>query len=247
MSEQLILRCENSLEGIFSAVSDAFEHKERLGKPYTDSISIIIGDDGEVSGEEQMVTADAGKVEKLVRAIQSKLGFSAYDSILRALCHYDRDRATVTFGYLVRAFAKGSSIPYETDSRMLKVVEMSRRVEIELNKLYGFLNFRQNKDILLAEIEPKCNLIPLMMDHFADRFYNEDFLIFDTKRKSMLMHEAVQPCVVFAGVDLPSVDEGEDYYQNLWKQCSLSPEMKTRNGQQSSSSLLPSWYRIYMP
>lgn len=194
-----------------------------------------------------MVTADAGKVEQLVRAIQSKLGFSVYDSILRALCHYDRDRATVTFGYLVRAFAKGSSIPHETDSRMLKVVEMSRRVEIELNKLYGFLNFRQDKDILLAEIEPKCNLIPLMMDHFADRFYNEDFLIFDTKRKSMLMHEAFQPCVVFAGINLPSVDEGEDYYQNLWKQCSLSPEMKTRNGQQSSSSLLPSWYRIYMP
>ncbi len=67
MSEQLILRCENSLVGIFSAVSDAFEHKEKLGKPYTDSISIVIGDDGEVSSGEQMVAADAGKVEQIVR------------------------------------------------------------------------------------------------------------------------------------------------------------------------------------
>lgn len=246
MGEQLILRCENSLEGIFSAISDALEHRQKMENAQLEGISIVIGDEGEKSAEEQMVTTDAQKVEALVRSIQSKLGFSVYDSVLRVLCHYDEGRASIVFRYLTRSFARGSGVTNQMDSTMLRIVEMSRRVESELKKLYSFLNFRKHGEILLAEIEPKCNLIPLIMDHFADRFSNEDFIIFDVRRKSMVMHEAFQPCVVFAGIQLPAVDEGDDYYQNLWEQCSTSTEMKARNSKQAKSNSLPSWYRIYI-
>ncbi len=246
MSDQIILRCEDSMEGIFSAIHDAFEFRKAMEKPHASSITIVVGDESSTSGEEQKVTTEAYKVEELVSAIQSKLGFSVYDSILRVLCHYDGERASVAFRYLVRAFAKGSGIPRENDPLMLKVVEMSHRVENELQRLYGFLNFRKYREILLAEIEPKCNLIPLIMDHFADRFTNEDFIIFDVNRKSMILHESFLPCVVFSGMDLPTVEEGDNYYQNLWDKCSTSAEMKARNNQQAGRSL-PSWYRIYMP
>lgn len=246
MSEQLILRCEDSMEGLFSAIYDAFEHRGKMEKPHAGRISIVIGNNGETSAGEQIVTTDASKVEKLVRSIQGKLGFPVYDSILRVLCHYDEERASVAFRYLAHAFVKGSGIPRENDPQMLKVVEMSHRVENELKKAYSFLSFRRYKEMLLAEIEPKCNLIPLMMDHFADRFYKEDFIIFDVNRKSMVLHEAFQPCALFEGDELPAVDEGDDYYQNLWDKCSRPTEMKGRNNKQSNNQNLPSWYRVYM-
>lgn len=247
MSEQLILRCEDSMEGLFSAIYDAFEHRGKMEKPHASSISIVIGNNGETSDGELIVTTDATKVEQLVRSIQVKLGFPVYDSILRVLCHYDEERASVAFRYLAHSFVKGSGIPRENDPQMLKVVEMSHRVENELKKAYSFLSFRKYKEILLAEIEPKCNLIPLMMEHFADRYDKEDFIIFDVNRKSMVLHEAFQPCTVFAGINLPAVDEGDDYYQNLWDKCSRSAEMKGWNNKQSNNQNLPSWYRVYMP
>lgn len=247
MSEQLILRCENSMEGIFSALYDAFEHRGRMEKPQMDSISIAIGDGAKTPVKTLDATTEAYKVEEVVSQIQSKLGFSVYDSILRALCHYEAERASVVFKYLVHAFAKGSGILNETNSYMLRIIEMSHQVENELKKLYSFLNFRKYKEILLAEIEPKCNLIPLMMDHFADRFSNEDFIIFDVNRKSMILHQSFQPCVIYAGIRLPDVEEGDDYYQNLWETCSMSPEFKAGSGAQQGNRSQPSWYRIYMP
>ena len=38
MSEQIVLRCEDSLEGIFTALFDAFVCKNKMKAPYTDSI-----------------------------------------------------------------------------------------------------------------------------------------------------------------------------------------------------------------
>lgn len=44
MSEQIVLRCEDSLEGIFTALFDAFVCKNKMKAPYTDSISIAAGE-----------------------------------------------------------------------------------------------------------------------------------------------------------------------------------------------------------
>ena len=42
MSEQIVLRCEDSLEGIFTALFDAFVCKNKMKAPYTDSISCLL-------------------------------------------------------------------------------------------------------------------------------------------------------------------------------------------------------------
>ena len=44
MSRELTLRCEDSLDGIFTAIYDAFVYKNQIERPYTDSIKIAIGE-----------------------------------------------------------------------------------------------------------------------------------------------------------------------------------------------------------
>ena len=46
---KLILRCENTIDGMFTAIYDAFVYKKQMGDNYDDSISIAIGDEGEVT------------------------------------------------------------------------------------------------------------------------------------------------------------------------------------------------------
>ena len=67
MSEQIVLRCEDSLEGIFTALFDAFVCKNKMKAPYTDSISIAAGE-GEMTlfAREIEVQTDAQKVQKTV-------------------------------------------------------------------------------------------------------------------------------------------------------------------------------------
>lgn len=93
MSEQIVLRCEDSLEGIFTALFDAFVCKNKMKAPYTDSISIAAGE-GEMTlfAREIEVQTDAQKVQKTVYSIQSRLGYPVYDTLLHALCHFAEDR-----------------------------------------------------------------------------------------------------------------------------------------------------------
>ena len=107
MSEQIVIRCEDSLEGIFTALFDAFVCKNKMKTPYTDSISIAAGE-GEMTlfAREIEVQTDAQKVQKTVYSIQSRLGYPVYDTLLHALCHFEGDRGTAVLGYLVRAFAQ---------------------------------------------------------------------------------------------------------------------------------------------
>ena len=156
----LILHCEDSLEGIFTAIYDAFVYKKQMKQPYRDDIEIAMGEGClTLFAEEQEVVVDAEKVEKTVRTIQSRLGFRDYQTIVSALCHFAEDRASIVLGYLVRAFAVGHSVmDHLADPFVMRMMELDRKVANEADKMRGFLRFREvhsgAESVLLAEIEP---------------------------------------------------------------------------------------------
>lgn len=248
MSEAIVMHCEDSLEGIFTAIYDAFVYKNEMEQPYTDSISIQMGENCmSLFSREIEVQTDPRKVERTIYSIQTRLGYSVYDTLLRALCHYDEERATTVLGYLVRAFAKGRDISdYLSDCYVMRVMELSRKVENERQKFYGFLRFRDVGSVLVAQMEPKCNLVPLMMEHFTDRFPNENFIIYDENRKIAAVHEAYHSCVLTAGVELDFTQYGEDAFEVLWKQYVSSMEIAQRHNEKCQNTMMPKWYRKYM-
>ena len=79
MSRELTLRCEDSLDGIFTAIYDAFVYKNQMERPYTDSIKIAIGEGNlTLFSTDLTVATDPIKVEKTVQTIQKRLGYSVY-------------------------------------------------------------------------------------------------------------------------------------------------------------------------
>lgn len=248
MSENLILRCEDSLEGMFTAIYDAFVYKNQMEKPYTDSIRIAVGEGAMMLfSKEITVETDEDKVEKTVRTIRTRLGYSVYDTLLLALCHFDEERASVVLGYLVRSFASGHNISdHLADPYVLRVMELSRKVRNEREKFYGFVRFQDTGNVLVAKLAPKCNLVPLMMDHFSDRLANENFILYDENRKLAAVHERGHTCGLVAGEDI-SIPSGEtDYFAELWKQYFKTMEITERHNENCQNTLLPKWYRKHM-
>ena len=249
----LILHCEDSLEGIFTAIYDAFVYKKQMKQPYRDDIEIAMGEGClTLFAEEQEVVVDAEKVEKTVRTIQSRLGFRDYQTIVSALCHFAEDRASIVLGYLVQAFAVGHSVMDQlADPFAMRMMELDRKVANEADKMRGFLRFQEvhsgAESVLLAEIEPKCNLVPLMMDHFSDRFPNENFIMYDCNRKIAAVHEAYHACVLVSGDNLHIPEKEGDYFTELWKQYFMTMEIKPRHNEKCQNNLMPKWYRKHMP
>lgn len=248
--EQLILRCEDTMEGIFTAIYDAFVYKNRMEGEYQDNISIAIGDEGEQTlfAREINIPTNLDKAEKTIRTIQTRLGISVYNTLFHALCHYDVERASVVLGYLVRGFKKGRRIDeHLSDSYVMRVMELSRKAGNEGYRFKEHLRFTDMGQFLYGKIEPKCNVLPLMTEHFADRFPNENFIIFDEKRNYAIVHKAYMPCFFATGEEFRiDITQSRDMFEVLWKQYFKTMEIKERHNEKCQNTLLPKWYRKNM-
>lgn len=250
MSEQIVLRCEDSLEGIFTALFDAFVCKNKMKAPYTDSISIAAGE-GEMTlfAREIEVQTDAQKVQKTVYSIQSRLGYPVYDTLLHAFMPILQRSGGQQSWISGACLCTGTWIfPISLPIRLaLRVMELSRKVDNELDKLLGFVRFQDLGSILVAQLAPKCNIVPLMMDHFSDRFPDENFILYDENRNLAAVHEAGTP--LCSGEWRAASDSAGhmDYFAVLWKLVFATMEIQgSVTNEQCQNQLLPKWYRKYM-
>lgn len=253
MEENIFLKCEAHMDGIFTALYEAFIQKSLLKGDYHENIEIVIGegDTQNLFATEIEVQTDNSKAAKLLEAIKRKLGYAIYDTVFHALCYFDSDRATIVFRYLVRAFAIGSRIAeHLADPYVMRVMELSRKASHECTKLYGFLRFRDAGDYLVAKIAPKCDALPVIVEHFCDRYPNENFLIYDEVRRYTLVHPAYREAFFVSGesMDNPYMQELDkpDVYEKLWRDYFHTMAIQPRENIRCQNQLLPKWYRRNM-
>ena len=90
--DNIILRCDNNINGIFTAIYDAFVYKNQMQKEnhevYRDNISIEIGIGGNYTLFSKMIDieTDEVKVQKTILTIQKKLGFKIYETVFVPGC-----------------------------------------------------------------------------------------------------------------------------------------------------------------
>ena len=102
----LILQCEDSLEGILTAIYDAFVEKNKRIDFENGDIQIAIGENHSMSlfAEIIEVKTDLDKAQKTLMSIQKKISYQAYKHVLSALCHYDENRGNDVLGFLMKGF-----------------------------------------------------------------------------------------------------------------------------------------------
>jgi probable DNA metabolism protein len=70
------------------------------------------------------------------------------------------------------------------DPDVLYVTNTARRVLHEQLRMKQFIRFQKAKDgTYLAVVSPDNNVLPLITDHFQDRFNDQPWLIYDAKRR----------------------------------------------------------------
>lgn len=262
--EKIVLLCEDSIEGMLTAIYDGFvlKNEKFSGKPgaladhYEDNIRIHPRENYEYEMFTSIiqVETDDKKADQTISAIRRKLGEEAYLMVLRALCHYDEDRASDVFAFLVRGFQIGTGIVKKLgDAYVMSVMELSRKAANEAHSFIEFIRFEDTGDVLYARIEPKCNVLPLIARHFAGRFPNENFIIYDEVRKLSLVHKKFEDFffVKDSEANIPGT-VGYDVstevwdYKQLWSAYFESTAIEDRKNPKCQKNLLPLWYRKNM-
>lgn len=224
--------CEDSPNGIFSGVYDAWAFKIQQNKQMPDggrqSGSRAAGqtrcthddirltsrepDNYELFSQYFPVTPSAEKSDKVARTLCARLGTEFYETVMNALLAViperkgEIDKADAIYHTVVLALsspAGANTLHRLNHPHVHRVFTLSRATANEAHHLLGFLRFRELENgVLFSTIHPKNNALPILAEHFTDRLPQENFIIYDENRRQAAVHAAGKDFMLADASDL---------------------------------------------
>lgn len=248
--------CEDSLTGIFSGIYEVWKRKMTA-----EEAGLEVGDSFErrLFCEYIFCKAEERKALAVIRMIQKNLGADVYERISYALLSADRRKAEMVFRAMLEAkklSRKDRLMEHLGNEAVRAVFGMYRQVANEAHHYKGFVRFRELKNkTLFAKIEPKHAVLPCIAEHFADRFPQENWVIYDKTHEVFLIHEKgkryyfLQQYMCMKG-DSGSAQniaggfsEEEMDYEALWKEFVQSISVAERENRALQNQNLPLRFR----
>ena len=248
--------CEDSLTGIFSGIYEVWKRKITA-----EEAGLEVGDSFErrLFCEYIFCKAEERKALAVIRMIQKNLGVDVYEKISYALLSADRRKADMVFRAMLEAkklSRKDRLMEHLGNEAVRAVFGMYRQVANEAHHYKGFVRFRELKNkTLFAKIEPKHAVLPCIAEHFADRFPQENWIIYDKTHEVFLIHEKgkryyfLQQYMCMKG-DSGSAQkiaggfsEEEMDYETLWKGFVQSISVAERENRALQNQNLPLRFR----
>lgn len=248
-----VLQCEDSIEGIFSAVYAAWELK--YGHTNTEIQVQGTGNNNvELFTTYVSLEPDAEKAGKVLNTIRRTCSDTVYERLFHAACADAPDKADAIYRYIQVALRMGARVAnHLADPAVARVMELSRAVGNAEHHYLGFLRFIEIPGkILLARYAPKPRLTELIMPHFVDRFPEERFVIWDTVRNVAGVHVPEQKYIMLKLTEmqvaiLSEYTEDNLEAEQLWKSFVDSISIKERENLKLQQNNLPLHFRTYMP
>ena len=170
---------DGTMDGLLSAVFDAFLLKEEPEQ-------LLTGGDVLPLFCERIykVTTDAEKARRVWTGLEKQLPREALQIISTSQLSELQELWQPLFMLACKVFRQGKEVVRNfADPDVLTVTQIARRVAHEAHRMMQFVRFQKAKDgTYLAVISPDHNVLPLIVDHFQDRFNDQPWLIYDARR-----------------------------------------------------------------
>ena len=250
-TEQVLL-CEDSQEGIFTGIYEAYEKKFHSG-----TVRIVVGEEREyrLFAVYHKVEPDTEKALKVARTVSNLTGPEPYRQMCTALSSTDPQKGQAVFGVIELLLKDRRSaqriMDRLADGYVRKVFELHRNVQNEIHHLKEFLRFQELENkALFARIGPYNDVVMYLMPHFADRFPQENFMIYDEGRNLLGVHPASGEWYLARGVKLDrsmlNDSDEEKKYRELFRFFCHKIAIKERKNLNLQRNMLPLRFREFM-
>lgn len=249
---QNIYLCDDSAEGIFSAVYRAYEEK----KGHRNN-AIQINKEGfnrQLFCEYITVETNFEHAIKVARTVQRDISTQAYELIHKVSLSYREEKADAIYRFIIEGLQIGArALQHLTAPHMQILCDIEKHMNNEICHFKEFLRFEELENgTLFGRINPKSAILPYMADHFENRFSGEKWLIADTVHHTVLIHDAGK-ATVYATLEEANLEElqlayseDEETMQKLWKLFVETIAIRERINPKLQRQLLPLRFRKYM-
>lgn len=250
--EEYYLMCEDSLEGIFTGIYNAYLMK----KPH-EQLHICVGEEDNLRlfAVYEECPPDEKKAASVAETIIREFGEESYLAICQALASSKKDKGEAVYKTVVEGFRmkrRKALMDNLANAYVHRVFELARFTGNEVHFHIEFLRFRELENgVLYAPIGPKNNIITFIMPHFADRLPLENFVIHDDVRGIFAVHPKGRDWFLTTGNPQTPIEEqgfsaGEQEYSELFAHFFHTIAIKERNNYALQRGMLPLRYRKYM-
>ena len=246
-SEPLVMTYDGSFDGLLTVVFKTYEDKmlpQAIKRSGVHQLGLF---------ERRLdVATDPNIAERVWKGLGKRLGWKQrrklYDAFLSgdpgvemAICRYIRDIAPI-----------GDGGDAHLTSHIL-INTLSQRVRREAHRMKGFIRFQRVDDNrYFAMIAPSYDVLPLIRRHFEERFADQNWIIYDTRRNYGLNYDGRITWELQLNPDqleMPpaGVEENEILNQRLWRKYYQAVNIGPRNNPRLHVRQLPRRYWLYLP
>lgn len=183
------------------------------------------------------ITTDTAKTTRVLKGLKQKLSAMGLQRLYAAHLAEIEGEENMLLGYVRYVFDAGQNIEEDYGNKyVMRVSEIVRMVRREKHRMEAFIRFQKLKDeTFYAAIEPDFNVLPLLIKHFKDRYVDQQWIIYDIRRKYGVhynLHDIQYISLNFSDVKATNVvsayTEDEGLYQELWKNYFKSVNIPAR-------------------
>lgn len=247
---------DNTLDGLLTAVFDSFLLKQQPDYLLTEGEQLPLFVD-----QQYHVVTDSEKAERVWKGLEKKLSRDGLHMITISWLSEERALNQPLFNMICKVFRQKRDISHNaSDDDVLAVRNTCRRVLHETLRMKQFIRFQKAKDgTYLAVVSPDHNVLPLITDHFQDRFNDQSWLIYDARRhygyyydgrvviRITFENEAAVPFDLSNGkMNEEVLSENDKIFQELWRTYFKAICIKERMNPRKQLSDMPRRYWKYM-
>lgn len=217
---------DGSLAGLLSAVFTSYERK-------AGAVKLISQNDYQPNllGDEIEIYSDRGQAARVWKGLANHIGMEGLERFYAAFLGEEAKGFQCLFDLSRYIFDCGGDVLQDFgNAYVLFVSQLARKVHREKHRMEAFVRFQKMPDgLFVAVVEPDYNVLPLIRKHFAERYADQYWLIYDLRRKYGLYYNgdsAEEVAIDFSAetreVNGPLLSENllaedEKLYQHLWR------------------------------
>jgi probable DNA metabolism protein len=243
---------DRTFDGLLTCVFDAFNRKE-----FPDN---IVGENVQLPLFTELfrVVTDEAEADRVLKALQKKISSSALDMLFVTYLSEIDGIEIILFHYMQKALAAEFSIEMNfADPDVLELSKIYKKVTREEERMRQFVRFQKTVDgIFFAVMDPKHNVLPLSARFFRTRFADQQWIIYDIRRKYGLFYDLkTVETVHFNHLDISletgkltteKLDDYELAFQNLWKDYLKAITINERKNLKLQRQHLPKRFWKYL-
>jgi probable DNA metabolism protein len=247
-----IFTYDKTFEGLLTLVFDSYDLKIIPDRIVSDT-----NFQSALFGSKYDVISDINKANRVWNGLSSKLSENGCQRIYKAHLSESEEADMLIFKQIRNIFSKKYNI--EKDYRndlVLGIKNMSRKVSREACRMIEFVRFQKTADnIYFSPISPDYNVLPLIGKHFQNRFNDQQWVIYDIKRKYGLFYDLKEVSEITIAnkyfgtqgkIEEAVLSDDEKQFQNLWKEYFNAINIKERKNLRQQMHFMPKKYRKFL-